>query len=99
MKNVLGKVKNILIECPCVRGDDHLLYYLYVLKEAKRDGVRDGFDLVFQNYKSYGLPSFESVGRARRKVQQRFPELKPNKDVEEARLRKEIEYYNLYKGE
>jgi hypothetical protein len=51
----------------------------------------------FTNRKKYGLPTFESVSRCRRKAQEEFPDLRPPKKIQEARTKREEEFYNWSK--
>lgn len=70
-KQVEKTVKTILTELPQTRNDDHCLYYQYVCRNGRTKWVP--FAVLFVNYKLYGLPSFESVGRARRRVNRNAP--------------------------
>lgn len=90
-KQVEAEVKEILTEKPETRSNDHLLYEEYVWRHT-----RVAFYKAFIGYKELGLPCFESVSRARRKVQSKHPELKADAKTEQARLNEEIKYYNYY---
>ena len=96
-KQVEKTVKAILTEHPHTRNDDHCLYYQYVCSKGITDGMP--FGAIFVNYKHYGLPSFESVGRARRRVQQKCPELRGDKGTQTARETLEKEYHDYYSEE
>lgn len=48
-------------------------------------------DSLFLNHKQLGIPSFETITRCRRKIQEQFPEL-VNAEVEELREQEEGEY-------
>ena len=76
LKNV---VTRILTEREDARQDDFILFS-YVLDEI---GVPLNFDMrtMLHNHVIFGLPSFESITRARRKVQDENPELKNEKAV------------------
>lgn len=93
-KTVEATVKAILVESQMAREDDHYLYYLLVRMKTK-----DEFLYAFIHHKQLQLPTFESVSRARRKVQEKFPELRADRKVEQARLAEEIHFYNYYKAE
>lgn len=93
-KTVEATVKDILTESPKARADDHYLYYLVVKHYTK-----DEFLFAFIHHKQLQLPTFESVSRARRKVQEKFPELRADKETERARLQQEIDFFNYYKTE
>lgn len=72
---VESRVLEILKECPKSRYDDMLLILHYYNRYGiLRAGDLPLEDIVF-NYKSYGLPCFESIRRARQRVQSMFPEL------------------------
>ena len=96
-KQVEKTVKAILTERPQTRNDDHCLYYQYVCQNGRTDGIP--FATAFLYYKLYDLPSFESVGRARRRVQQKCPELRGDKGTQTARETLEKEYHDYYSEE
>lgn len=89
-KTVESRVLEILKECPMSRYDDMLL----ILHYYNRYGYipdRYGYipagnlpleDIVF-NYRAYGLPCFETIRRARQRVQSLFPEYSRNPQKEE----------------
>lgn len=91
MKNIKQTqklVKEILEKFPQTRNSDMLLYY-YVCLEIDRTILKLPFWLVLLDMKSYGLPPIESVGRARRKLQQMFPELCSDPEVKAGRMENE----------
>lgn len=101
MEDLKDLVEDILLKNPKTRDSDERLY-LEMLRLK-------GFYLkpnVFVNYKSYKLPSFSSVSRARRKVQEDERnnkgindwELQSSKTVEKHRRQLEKEYRNYYKN-
>lgn len=96
-KQVEKTVKAILTEHPQTRNDDHYLYYQYACYNGRTDAGLFAATFVF--YKLYGLPSFESVGRARRRVQQKCPELRGDKGTQTARENLEKEYHDYYSEE
>jgi len=75
-----SKVKDILEMYPSTRSNDHELYILFFENEFNSPFTKESF-LKF-------MQSFESVSRARRKVQENFPELK---DEDTAKIRSEME--------
>ena len=79
MKTVESRVLQILRDCPETRNEDMLLFYRYYNRFADylRAGELPLEDLAY-NYKAYGLPCFESIRRARQRVQSLFPELSRN---------------------
>ena len=74
-KTVESRVLSILKDCPRARFDDMILIMHYYNRYATylRAGELPFCDLAF-NYKSYGLPCFETIRRARQRVQSLFPE-------------------------
>lgn len=100
MEDLRDLVKDILLKNPKTRDSDERLY-LEMLRLK-------GFYLnpnVFVNYKRFDIPSFSSVSRARRKVQEDERkdkciddwELQSSKTVEKYRRQLEKEYRNYYK--
>lgn len=74
-KTVESRVLSILKERPRARFDDMILIMHYYNRYANflRAGELPLCDLAF-NYKAYGLPCFETIRRARQRVQSLFPE-------------------------
>lgn len=89
--NVENLVKQALIKNISARDDDHLLYIevVYIIDPAL---VNVNFKMNFQNARQLGLPPFESVSRARRKLQEKYPELRATSKVENARKEKQMEF-------
>ena len=78
-KTVESRVLSILKDCPRARFDDMILIMHYYNRYATylRAGELPLNDLAF-NYKVYGLPCFETIRRARQRVQSLFPEYSRN---------------------
>ncbi len=95
MKNELESiahiVQNILSEDTYARNNDTYLY-LQVCKRINPIIINLPFVQVLQNVHEYGLPPFESVRRSRQKEQEKHPELRACKKVEEMREDLEEEY-------
>lgn len=74
-KTVENRVLEILRACPRARYDDMVL----ILRYYNRYGtIRAGelpLETVIYNYKALNLPCFETIRRARQRVQALFPEL------------------------
>lgn len=89
--NVENLVKQALIKNKSAREDDHLLYIevVYIIDPAL---VNVNFVMNFKNARQLGLPPFESVSRARRKLQEKYPELRATSKVENARKEKQMEF-------
>lgn len=78
-KTVESRVLNVLREYPETRFDDMLLILRYYNRYGDiRAGDLSLEDIAY-NYKGYGLPCFESIRRARQRVQSLFPELSRQK--------------------
>lgn len=95
-KQVKGIVKQILIENKKTRKDDFVLIYEVINKitggYAKLMMLSDVANLHIK----YGIPSFESITRARRNVQKEMPELKEKK-MAEIRANEEKEFMEEYR--
>jgi hypothetical protein len=86
-----GLVEKVLKEYEDARSSDEVLIFR-VYKEINEDAmIRELFCEIMLNRKEYGLPSFKSIERSRRKVFEKHPYLKPEK-VTEFRKEKEQEY-------
>lgn len=87
MKNIENKVKTLLEMNPATRDDDDLL----MLEYCKLVGVNvlRPFASVM---KDASTPNRESVTRARRKLQEKYEELRGTKYVQRARKRREEEF-------
>ena len=81
-------VHNILIDKPETRADDFILV-LEVFKHFVNENVM--LATVFIHHRDFGLPSFASIVRARRKLQRQYPELE-DKTATEIRAQEEKEY-------
>lgn len=66
ISKVQAMVHNILIDKPETRADDFLLV-LEVFKPLVGDGI--SLQAALRWHKEFGLPSFASIVRARRKLQ------------------------------
>ena len=93
IKDLESRVKAILIKDPTTRASDDLLY-ISVISEM-------GFDMrsvtarkFLLTYRELKLPSIESVGRCRRKVQEENESLKPSEKVQKGREVQRERFYN-----
>lgn len=80
MKNIYNTVIEILIAEPRTRNSDRLLTEAYYA----RMGVDIGAPWFVVN-RNKDLPSCESIGRTRRKAQEKYPELRADEPVAEFR--------------
>lgn len=79
------KVKRILIEKPYTRNSDDLLYAEMLKSVATEKGISladHSIITLLVNRKVFGLPSYESVGRARRKLQETDETLRADDNVQ-----------------
>lgn len=67
-------VLEILEKSPKAREDDYVLMWL-VCEKLSPEIITKPFADVMYHHKSWGLPNWESVTRARRKVQEKRPDL------------------------
>ena len=93
--NKLYKVEDIvyqvLKEVPEARKDDFVLVAeVYNRIQPLINNV--SFNRVMLGHKELGLPYFESISRARRRLQNIFEELRPSKEVQDARLEEQLVY-------
>lgn len=91
-------VKDILQENETARANDKVLYY-EVCKRLNNSVLDEKLGDVLLTSGGYDVPQFESVGRARRKIQAQFPELRPIKAVEVGRYERSIDYEKFARGE
>ena len=94
LKNLEKVVERILRKSELAREDDCYLI-LEVIRELYPFEVGKTFAQVMFNAKSKGI-SFESITRARRQVQKKYPELK-NNEVAEIRDKEQDEYIEFAK--
>ena len=91
LKTIEGKVKAILQKNEDARNDDMVLYLalcdLYLEDVGNMPLVQ-----ILTNHKEIGLPSFESVGRTRRKLQEKYPELLGSVRMQKIKARGEKAY-------
>ena len=86
MDTYYEQVKGIMTKYPKSRDDDMLLYSIFLHMR---------FYDVFPKAKERGLPSYEGVTRARRKVQEKEPSLRGEKYSQ--RMKAEEEYHDYYR--
>lgn len=84
-------VKIILTNNIEARGDDFIL--IAEVYDMLRPEIR-GLTLAYilRHHKEYKLPSFSSIVRARRKIQEIYPDLLPNKNIKDIRSAEEQKY-------
>lgn len=67
------------------RNSDMYLYYA-VCRKINPIACSMPFDTIWPNYRRFGLPNYDSVGRARRKIQETREDLKACKEVDDERF-------------
>lgn len=92
--NIESITKKILEEDELARKDDCYLILRVVQLMYPNDACKS-FETVMRNAKYNGI-SFESITRARRKVQNKYPELK-NREVSDLRNEEQVEYKQFSK--
>lgn len=90
-KNMELTVERILEEIPSTRKSDDELVYQYMLESEFAWYLSKPYGWILKHGKSHKLPMRSSISRARRKVQERRPELK-DKDTAGYRAELEEEY-------
>lgn len=93
MKKTYDKVKFLLETIPITRGNDHILYHEYI----STFHYEHTFEEAFLNNRYLKIPPYHSVARARREIQRKYPDLRPDEQTKEARLIEETMYYNHYR--
>lgn len=93
MKDYYNAVKAALQKYPDVRDDDMKLYSRMVYLETGLSPSVGFYEATF-NHDTYNLPSYESVTRARRKVQEQEPTLRGKRHGRRQEL--EQEYHDYY---
>lgn len=94
--NLENIVYTVLLKNKQARKDDFILI-LEVIREYCPVLLEYKFEIVFLEHKELGLPSFESITRARRKLQKLYPFLLDN-ETKKKREEIEKEYKNYYVG-
>ena len=105
MKNVLNTtanlVKVVLQEEPQTRSSDNLLYLKVIERIAEEKGIDlENFSVPYflKNMSFMYFPPFESVRRARQKIQAQHPELSAKAKVQAQRKINEAEYREFARG-
>lgn len=88
LKGIEKNVFELLLNDSKTRGDDFVLYAKYI--EKYRPDLRDmSFIHLFNFHKKYELPSYESVTRARRKLQAKYLAIRPTETARKNRKTQE----------
>ena len=97
LKDLEKRVRKILKNNPSTRGDDDLLYS-YILDDLKVDTSKFNVQGFLLSYRKMGIPTIETVGRCRRKIQSKDETLKPTPDIVLNRKKLETSFYNYSLG-
>ena len=95
LKGTSKMVKEILITNPQCRNSDDILYLHIIRKVGAEKGLdidKMSIPMLLLHCRDLCLPSYESVSRARRKVQECYPDLKGNDNVQAFRELNEETY-------
>lgn len=87
-KSVEEKVRYILLNHPETRTNDFVLYAHYIL-EFHPDLKNAGLLYALTHAAALGMPNYESITRARRKLQNMHHELRPTGETQERRAERE----------
>ena len=95
-KTVEQDITPILKESEAARCDDMALYANYAYgKLAKFDYGAGWLEKVFSDRRFriiHGIAPYETVSRVRRKLQEKYENLRPSKEYQDERKRAELEY-------
>ncbi|SEP83522.1 hypothetical protein SAMN04487977_101564 [Treponema bryantii] len=97
LKELEPVVKEILKQKPATRGDDDLLYDNLLAKMNIDLSTMNARNFLL-SYRKMGIPTIESVGRCRRKIQEKDETLKPTPEVVLNRKRLEKSYFTYSRG-
>jgi hypothetical protein len=98
LKTIEGKVRRILEKDEEARNDDMTLYLAVCNACLKGTGAMP-FAEVMSQYRHLGLPSFESVSRTRRRLQENHPGLLGSLRMQKLRARGEKAYRRYAKSD
>ena len=97
LKTIQDMVKTVLISDADTRDDDMKLY-LSVCDYCLPKVNMLPFERVMKEYRSLGIPCFESVRRTRQKLQADYPELSGTRRTKELRATQEKIYRQYAKS-
>lgn len=92
MEKVETLVRNALERNKSTREDDNLLY-IEVLYQIDPSLVNVNFKMNFMNARQLGLPAFESVSGARRKLQSANENLRGSLENQKAREERQMDMF------
>ena len=86
LETISDRVKCLLYRLPKARDNDMYLFAVYCENFLHTTDLKE--------LKDYKTNIFESIRRSRAKIQADCPELRPSKEVQSARDKKQEEYFN-----
>ena len=95
LKTTTDMVRVIMLADPKTRNNDGLLYIRLVDqlgRKHKIDYLHMPMVMFYEQLPSLDVPTIETVGRCRRKLQQEHPELKANAEVTAFRADREKQF-------
>lgn len=92
--DVQKEVEAILESNPETRDSDDILYFKFITGINPMLTTHD----VFINRERYGLPPYESVRRTRQKLQEKRPDLRGTKRIQQLRKEREAEFLEYAHG-
>ena len=97
LKQLKDLVTETLKQGETFRENDDLLYLTICIKLYSNRGSITNMTVAdfFTNRKKYGLPTFESVSRCRRKAQEENPALRPCEAIQKGREIQQDRFYNF----
>ena len=93
IKDFKNIVEKVLKEHPITRDDDFKLY-VWICQEMCPEVMGDKFSVVLWNHLELGMPSYETITRARQALQHDKPELRGKKYAQ--RHKKQTDYIEAF---
>ena len=97
LKQLKDLVTETLKQGESFRENDDMLYLTICIKLFSDRGSITNMTVAdfFTNRKKYGLPTYESVSRCRRKAQEENPALRPCEAIQKGREIQQDRFYNF----
>ncbi len=95
LRKTTDLVESILRTTTAARDSDNELYCKVLEHYGRQQGIdfnRVSVISFFSGCKRAGIPSIETVGRCRRKLQEEYPELRGSDSVEHERRKREKDF-------
>ena len=103
LETLENEIKKLLTEDEEARADDMILYNRYVFRHIGASSIELGaFAKAFIDRKYRiikGISTYESVSRVRRKLQAKYPELRPSEETIKIRKEQEKLFKEYARGE